>query len=189
MKIADFQNLPIRDKIALINFLKSDTELDPYGYGLCEDDRDRLLNYLECGIVRELNELAEDLRERAREQEHREDVRHWTDRFKKLKEKYPGRYRIYFSTVYTVLKESDDGCTIDELRDALSVDDWRYADWDIFSKLGEVYMYNEYRKKDKKIWYGTRSMTIGLGPYDAWKLAFADTTQWKLEIALQGYYH
>ena len=120
--------------------MKSDTELDPYGYGLCEDDRDRLLNYLECGIVRELNELAEDLRERAREQEHREDVRHWTERFKKLKEKYPGRYRIYFSTVYTVLKESDDGCTIDELRDALSVDDWRHADWDIFKVGRNIYV-------------------------------------------------
>ena len=184
MKIADFQNLPIRDKIALANFLKSDVEANQYNYGLCDADCDHLLDYVECGIVRELNELAEDLRERAREQKHREDVRHWTDRFKELKGKYPGRYRIYFSTVYTVLKESDDGCTIDELRDALSVDDWRHADWDIFSKLGEIYMYNEYRKKDKKIWFGTRSMTIGLGPYDAWKLAFADTTEWKLDVAL-----
>lgn len=189
MKIADFQNLPIKDKIALINFLKSDTELDPQGYGLCKDDRDRLLNYLECGIIQELNELAEDLRERDREQEHKEDVRQWIMRFRELKEKYPGRYRVYFSTVYTIFKESEDGCTMDELQNALSVDDWRRANWDIFSKLGEIYMYDEYIKKDKKIWYGTRQMTIGYGPYDAWKLAFADTTQWKLEIALQGYYH
>lgn len=190
MQIADYQKLPIMEKITILNYLKQFTEDYPEGwFDMTKSDCNRLLNYFDSEIISELDGIKKDLQQLDQEQRHRDEMWCWNNLFNKLKKKYPGRYRVYFSTVYTIFKESEDGCSMEELYNALVKEDGSCLDWDTYQKLSEVYMYDDYKKKDGKIWYDTRQMTIGRGPYDAWKLAFADTTEWKLSIALQGYYH
>lgn len=181
MKFEEYKKLPYADQMALIQFAQEYSN-SPNQF----DDRwDRMVYILKHHIENELEEIAKQFDEQRRYEEQRHQFQIWDSAFTNLIQRYPKRYRMFFGTVYMVIQEADDGITMRELRDYMAEDNWKHMSDYIFTIMSEVYDYCEWVKKDDKICYKNRTMTIGKGWYDDWKKAFNPQIPWSLKSALR----
>lgn len=189
MKFEEYKKLPYADQIALLKLAEeSGTNKWDQSYRQYKGDWTSILELMKTHLYGELNEMAQ-------EQEAIKDAKAraikekgWEDLFTNLQSLYPDRYRIFFGTVYTVLKKSEDGSTMEELYEFMKENHWARFNDAFAKRLKEFYTYEKYSRVNEKIYYGNRYMTTGSAYYNNWYNAFNNANEWSLKKIISDTY-
>ena len=156
--LEEIQCMSLIDKIKLQEYFEKQSPDKKYLYPYLYDE-------ITQQILLDLSTLEKDVIEgHQKDAEQREEKRRQIF-IKELSVKYPKKYLIYEGGNYLVIKEDEEGQTITE---------WLTNNYPSpsIAKIHEVYYYENYKKLNGKIWYGSRYINIGKENYNRWKETF-----------------
>ena len=140
------------DKIKLQEYFEKQSHDGQYVYPYLYDEiTQQILLDLSILEKRAKEEYQKDMKQKEEMQRHRL-IKEWSA-------KYPKKYLFYEGNGYLIIKEDDEGQTIAEW----IVNNYPYPN---VIKINEIYYYENYKKLNGKIWYGSRYITIGKEHYN-----------------------
>ena len=156
--LEELQSMSLMDKIKLQEYFEKQSPDKKYTYPYLYDEITQQILFDLSTLEKHAIEGHQKDMEQRKEMQRQIFIKEWST-------KYPKKYLIYEGNSYLVIKEAEEGQTIAE---------WLMNNYTHTSiiKINEVYYYENYKKFNGKIWYGSRYITIGKENYNRWKEIF-----------------